>query len=68
MTIEEALKIYGTGYGLCKVLGVSNQNFTRWKKQGWIPQSQQLRLEKITNGVLKADEFGTDRKPLYLSK
>lgn len=68
MTIEESLNKYGTGYSLCKALGVSNQNFTRWKKQGWIPQSQQLRLEKLTNGELKAHEFGPDRKPINPSK
>ncbi|CEG60983.1 Cro/CI family transcriptional regulator [Legionella micdadei] len=64
MTIDESIKKYGSAYGVCKALGVSPQNFTRWKKQGWIPQAQQLRLEKITNGELKADEFGPDRRPI----
>lgn len=68
MTLEEALNEYGSGRQICLALDVSVQNYTRWKKQGWIPQAQQLRLEKITNGKLKADEFGSDRKPISLSK
>ena len=68
MTLEEALEEFRSGRQLCLALDVSVQNFTRWKKQGWIPQTQQLRLEKITNGKLKADEFGPDRRPLNLSK
>lgn len=69
MTLEDALKEFGgTGYTLCKSLGVANQNYTRWKKQGWIPHAQQLRIEKLTDGRLKADEFGPDRRPVNLSK
>lgn len=64
MSLEEALGYFGSGRQLCLALGVSVQNYTRWKKQGWIPQSQQLRLEKITDGKLKADEFGPDRRPI----
>ena len=68
MTLEQAIVEYGSGYGLCKALGISTQNYTRWRKQGWIPQAQQLRLEKITNGKLIADKFGPDRRPVNSSK
>ena len=64
MRIDEALKIYGSGYNLCKILGISSQNFTRWRRQGFIPEVHQLKIEKLTNGELKADEFGPDRRPL----
>lgn len=69
MTLEEALKEFGgTGYKLCAALGVSDRNYTRWKRQGWIPQAQQLKIEILTSGRLKADEFGGDRRPIKRDK
>ena len=55
MTIEEVLNIYKTAYQVCKVLDISRQNFTIWKKQGYIPYRQQLKIEILTEGKLKAD-------------
>jgi hypothetical protein len=55
MTIEEVLDIYKTGYQVCKALGVSKQNFTRWAKTGFIPYRQQVKLELLTEGKLKAN-------------
>lgn len=66
MTIEEAVKEFGSGRQICLALGLTVQNYTKWNKQGFIPQSQQLRLEKLTNGKLKADEFGSNRRPINL--
>lgn len=68
MTVDEAIAEFGSGRKVCIALGISDRNFPRWKKQGWIPQAQQLRLEIITKGKLKADEFGSDRKPINLSQ
>lgn len=69
MTLDEALKEFGgTGYKLCKALGIATQNYTRWSKQGWIARPQQLLIERMTEGRLKADEFGPDRRPINLSK
>lgn len=68
MKIMEAVTEFGSGRQVCLALGISDRNFTKWKGRGWIPQAQQLRLEKITNGKLKADEFGPDRRPVNLSK
>lgn len=64
MTVEEAVQEFGSGRKVCIALGISDRNFPRWKKQGWIPQAQQLRIEILTNGKLKADEFGPDRRPV----
>jgi len=55
MTLQEVIKVFGSGYNLSKCLGIRAQNFTRWKKQGYIPEKQQWRIEKLTNGQLKAD-------------
>lgn len=55
MTIEEVLKIYKTGYQVCKALEITRQNFSSWQKRGYIPYRQQLKLEMLTEGKLKAD-------------
>lgn len=55
MTIEEVLQIYKTGYQVCKVLEITRQNFSVWQKRGYIPYRQQLKLEILTQGKLKAD-------------
>lgn len=64
MNIDEVTDEFGSGRKACIALGISDRNFSNWKKRGWIPKAQQLMLEKITNGKLKADEFGADRRPL----
>lgn len=64
MTVDETVQEFGSGRKVCIALKISDRNFPRWKKQGWIPQAQQLRLEILTKGKLKADEFGSDRKPV----
>lgn len=62
MTLEEIIKKFGSGRNACLVLGISDRNFSNWKKKGWIPEFQQLRIEKMTEGMLKADNFGSNRK------
>lgn len=64
MTIEEAVEEFGSGRKICLALGISDRNYTKWRMRGWIPQAQQLRIEKLTNGKLRADEFGPDRRPI----
>ncbi len=68
MTIEEAVAEFGSGRQVCLALGISDRNFTKWRMKGFISQIQQLRLEKLTNGTLKADEFGPDRRPISKEK
>jgi len=55
MTIEDARQYFGSGYKVCKVLGIARQNYTYWKRQGYIPEMQQYKLELITQGKIKAD-------------
>lgn len=56
MSIDEAIKYFGNGNKLCNALGLSRANITDWRNKGYIPMIQQLRLEKLTSGELKADE------------
>lgn len=56
MKLEEVYQYYGSANQACKALGLSRQSFSVWNKRGYIPILQQLRLEKLTNGKLLADE------------
>lgn len=55
MTIEEALKYFNSGYDLCNQLGVAHTNMVRWKKQNFIPVTQQLRINQITGSNMPID-------------
>ncbi len=55
MTLDELIDYYGSGRKACEALGVVPQNYTRWKRENKIPYVQQMRLEKITEGVLRAE-------------
>lgn len=56
MTIEEVELYFGNLNQACKALGIASQNYTKWKKQGYIPHKQQFRLAHITEGALMPDE------------
>ena len=55
MTIDEVLHHFNSEYKVCQLLGISRQNFTYWKKKGYITYMQQLEIEKLSGGVLKAN-------------
>lgn len=57
MTLEEAVQYYGSGRKLCLALGMSVQNYTHWRNRGVFPKYQQLRVEFLTEGKLKSDDF-----------
>lgn len=56
MSLEEAVSYFGSGYRLCRALSIKEQNYTQWKQSKKIPLIQQLILEKLTQGKLKADD------------
>lgn len=55
MTVDDVLKFYRTGYQFSKRSGISPTSLYNWKKLGYIPIVSQMRIEKISNGNLKAD-------------
>jgi len=55
MRIEKALSHFKTQALLANALGVSQPAVSAWRKRGSIPELQQLRLEALTGGKLKAD-------------
>jgi len=60
MGIEESVKFFGSGNKLCKALGLTRQNLTDWRRKGYIPMIQQMRLERVTGGKLKSDKEQAD--------
>lgn len=54
MTLEDVIAYYKNGNRACKELGLTRQNVTTWKKKGYIPAGVQLKIQKMTNGALKA--------------
>lgn len=54
MTIEELYNLYGTKYKFRKETGLSITTFDNWLKLGYIPIASQMKLEKLTKGLLKA--------------
>ena len=60
MTIDEAIEFYNDDRGkfgamnLCRALGIRRQNILGWRKRGYIPFYQQLKIQDITNNALIA--------------
>jgi hypothetical protein len=54
MTLQEAIDHFGTAYQINKAVKVSYNTVNNWKKLGYIPIHTQIKIEKATNGALKA--------------
>ena len=55
MTIDEAMKYFNSAYDLCKKINSHGSNFTRWKKTGFIPVTQQLKINMVIGENLPID-------------
>jgi hypothetical protein len=55
MTPEEVKKYYKNGYLFNKETKMSACSFHNWLKWGFVPEGSQLKIEKLTRGLLKAD-------------
>ena len=55
MTLEDIRKYFGSSYNFNKITGMKHTNYINWKKWGFIPIKTQFKLEKFTNGELKAN-------------
>ena len=55
MTLEQVLEYYGTAHRMELKHGLSHKNIRSWRERGYIPIQTQLRIERLTDGVLKAD-------------
>lgn len=55
MTIDDVLKHYGSIYRFCKETGMSHNSYYNWRERGYIPIVSQMKLERLTSAVLKAN-------------
>lgn len=54
MTFEELKAYYITGYKFHKETLMSASSWVNWKRLGFIPIESQIKIQKITNGKLRA--------------
>jgi DNA-binding transcriptional regulator YdaS (Cro superfamily) len=54
MEFDQLIKHYGSQVAAADQLGVTQPTLSNWKKRGRIPHLQQLRIEHLTKGKLKA--------------
>jgi len=55
MTINDLRAHYKNGYDFERKTGLTHVNWTNWGRKGYIPILSQMRIERITKGLLKAD-------------
>ena len=55
MTLKELDEHFGTTYKFKLKTGLSHTNWLYWRKLGYIPIEAQMKLEKLTDGILMAD-------------
>jgi hypothetical protein len=55
MTVEDVKKYFGSTYKFAMITGMGHSNILYWAKKGFIPLLSQLRIERATDGKLKAD-------------
>lgn len=55
MTLKELVRYYKNGYQFSKQTGFSHASYYQWHKIGYIPIKSQFKIEKLTDGRLKAN-------------
>jgi DNA-binding transcriptional regulator YdaS (Cro superfamily) len=54
MKIDDVIRHFGSQVAVADALGVQQPTISNWRTRGSIPQLQQLRIQHITKGKLKA--------------
>jgi DNA-binding transcriptional regulator YdaS (Cro superfamily) len=54
MNIDKVIKYFGSQAQAAAAIGCSQPAISNWKSRGHIPELQQLRIEHVTKGKLKA--------------
>lgn len=55
MEFDQLIKHFGSQVAAADALGVTQPTLSNWKSRGRIPNLQQLRIQHITRGKLKAN-------------
>lgn len=62
MDIDNVIKHFGSQVAVAHAIGVTQPTISNWKSRGSIPKLQQLRIEHITGGKLRAKDGILPRK------
>lgn len=54
MTVDDIKEYFGSFYKAARFLNISEQSTMNWKRRGYIPIASQMKIEKLTDGALKA--------------
>ena len=54
MKFDQLIKHFGSQVAAASAIGVTQPTLSNWKKRGRIPHLQQLRIEHLTKGKLRA--------------
>ena len=54
MNVDQVLLFFGSQVEAARQLGVTQPTLSNWRARGRIPQLQQLRIEVLTRGKIKA--------------
>jgi len=65
MTLDEVKNYYRTSYNFKKQTGMAHTNFYLWSKRGYVSIPAQLKIEKFTNGELKASLLDCPHKESF---
>lgn len=55
MTVHDVKEYFGNSNQFAVKTGISHTIWYYWDKVGYVPIASQLRIQRLTNGVLKAD-------------
>lgn len=64
MTLDEVIKYFASNTALAFYLNIDKSAISRWHIANRVPYVQQLKIEQMTNGELKAE----DRRNLRIHK
>jgi len=55
MKIEDVMVYFGSARGMERQIGISHASMTNWRERGYIPIETQVRIQRLTEDMLKAD-------------
>lgn len=64
MHVDQVITFWGTQVAAAAAIGVTQPTISMWRARGSVPRLQQLRIEHLTGGRLKADKAILGRKPV----
>lgn len=68
MKFDSLIDHFGSQVAAADALGVTQPTLSNWKKRGQIPHIQQLRIELVTKGKLKAKPLMPKRAKRTVSR